>query len=474
MRQNKFIAMSAAIALTFAIATPAQAQFGKLIDKAKKKAKEKVEHAVERAMDDATDAAIGTAKKKAKKAAKDVAGKAGVNLPEESTSNGSSTDDGGMATLHKRNFKPSKEAIANDPQAQDETVPDFSTRSYKQVHAAYEHLDPKYFPLQPYYKYPVMYELGKWAGNGDRILYSIMEEILTAPINYEITLYLASNEQIPELVSADGQPLAVQEDDVYRYPFAAAFFADPNSKQGVYKLAMILASQSNAVRRVRNYEIKTNSGVAYAKKGWMFPYDADNIRSRREDLMREIACNDVDINLINQIVLELYQTMEARKPGYAKVAYMLAANELYDKVMMHHKDFAANKGKFNKALVLYTKYYNTREYASILDGAMKEAPLEKVTLKPGALNASLNAQVLRIAKQKKPDCIRVVIENDAWKIHKNGLVITDRALRAWVVYKDDKGRTVAHDYSFCQDHQGGGKYGPLRYKGIGMQTVEVK
>lgn len=95
-------------------------------------------------------------------------------------------------------------------------------------------------------------------------------------------------------------------------------------------------------------------------------------------------------------------------------------------------------------------------------------------LKPGAMDKQLNAQVLRIAKQKVPGAIRVVVINEAWKVHYNGSVPTDRAVRAWVVYRNKKGKLEAHDYSFCQDYQGGGKYGAMRYKGVGMQTVYVK
>jgi hypothetical protein len=45
---------------------------------------------------------------------------------------------------------------------------------------------------------------------------------------------------------------------------------------------------------------------------------------------------------------------------------------------------------------------------------------------------------------------------------------------AWAVYRNKKGKLEAHDYSFCQDYQGGGRYGALRYKGVGTTTVYVK
>ena len=100
---------------------------------------------------------------------------------------------------------------------------------------------------------------------------------------------------------------------------------------------------------------------------------------------------------------------------------------------------------------------------------------ELMTLTPGAMHKQLNAQVLALAKKQDPEVIRVVVINDNWQVHYKGTVPTDRAVMAWAVYKDKKtGKLTAHDYSFCEDYQGGGKYGKLRYKGIGMRTVLVK
>lgn len=98
----------------------------------------------------------------------------------------------------------------------------------------------------------------------------------------------------------------------------------------------------------------------------------------------------------------------------------------------------------------------------------------KQTLKAGGLNASLNAQILKVARQRMPETIKVVVENDAWSYKKNGIVIEYRFVSAWVVSKDKDGNLIAHDYTFAQDYKGGGKYGAMRYNGIGLRTVYVK
>ncbi len=108
--------------------------------------------------------------------------------------------------------------------------------------------------------------------------------------------------------------------------------------------------------------------------------------------------------------------------------------------------------------------------------AKRKAEIEasKQTLKPGALNKSMNAQVLKVAKAKFPGVIKVVVENDSWTVKREGGVIARRTLLAWVVTKDEEGNLVAHDYGFAQEYLGGGKYDSLRHYSVGLRTVYVK
>ena len=108
--------------------------------------------------------------------------------------------------------------------------------------------------------------------------------------------------------------------------------------------------------------------------------------------------------------------------------------------------------------------------------AKRKADIEasKQTLKPGALDKSLNAKVLSAAKAKIPGTIRVVVQNDSWTIDRKGGTIARRRVLAWVVTKDEEGNLVAHDYGFAQEYMGGGKYDALRYYSVGLRTVYVK
>lgn len=447
---NQIITVSAVIVLTFAIATPAEAQLGGLLNKAQKAIKKNVEKIA-----DNTIATQDDSRKSKRERAES------------------------LVVLHQEDFKPSKAALAANPLANSKTVPEKFSKSYKDLYAAYEHLDSHYFPLQPYYKYPTLYALGEeqliypWA----RLLKEA-KKILAFPVGTtlgDITIGLVGyDDGVKELVSADGQKLAMHADEFFRYPMAARFFADPNCDESVWNLAMLLAYNNGRFRAVKAYTTTQNSGVADAKRGWMFPYSDGGECNEREALMKLMARSVVDIDLIAKCVLQLYQGMDTEKEATKKALYLIAANELYKQVLMEHDKFSANSSKLNKQLMYYTRYNGTPEYSEIVDAAIVKPEPPTMALKPGALDKQLNAQVLRIIRQQYPDIIRVVVINDAWKIHTNGIVPTDRAVMAWAVYRNKKGKLEAHDYSFCQDYQGGGRYGALRYKGVGTTTVYVK
>ena len=161
MKKNRIIALSAFIALAFFVGVPAQAQIGGILKNAKKNVEQKVKNKVESTANDAEDKAADKVEKSVEKgknkAEEKVEEKTGISTSKSSSNSGGSS----LETLYKQNYKPSAEALAADPDASNDEVWRRSTRSFAQIHAAYEHLDPKYFPLQPYYKYPAFYALGK-------------------------------------------------------------------------------------------------------------------------------------------------------------------------------------------------------------------------------------------------------------------------------------------------------------------------
>ena len=141
MKQRRIMALSAAIVLAFAIAAPADAQFGNLVKKVKKSAEQSVKRKVEDAKKDAKRKAESTADETLDKGKKDVGVRVSekTGLPVSSSFGGKGSS---LETLYKQNFKPSAGALKADPDAANDDVWRRSTRSFAQIHAAYEHLDP--------------------------------------------------------------------------------------------------------------------------------------------------------------------------------------------------------------------------------------------------------------------------------------------------------------------------------------------
>ena len=112
--------------LALILATPARAQFGGILKKAKdavkEKAKEKVEEAKEKVVNKAANAIDNIAEKDKDKAADKAADKTAGNTEESVDTyffiNGSNLSKSGqynkLISLYKQNFEPSKEALAHE------------------------------------------------------------------------------------------------------------------------------------------------------------------------------------------------------------------------------------------------------------------------------------------------------------------------------------------------------------------------
>ena len=255
MKQNRIIAL-AAVALALAISTPVQAQFGNLLDKARKAVKEKVD----KEADKAADKVSSTAKDKAGKVAQDATGKVGIPMSEEHQGNG------GTATLHSRNFKPSQEALANDKMAGSATVLDHYSRSIGDIHAAYEHLDPKLFPLQPYWKYPSFYMMHD--GNTNIIpsnsMVLVFKSLLSGkPIQQVQFNAFGPSADNKEFYTPEGQPMGVFPDAFFRYAFTAQFLADPTGYLPLDFFGYVLAYRHPlaGARALTKYDDETNGIV---------------------------------------------------------------------------------------------------------------------------------------------------------------------------------------------------------------------
>lgn len=147
MTFKKIVALSATIALAVAISAPTNAQFGKLVNKAKKAAKEKVEKSAKEARksveNTATDAVVNSTDAAIQRS--------GLSEASSSSTNQSEGPFDGIQELYTKDYMPSAQALEADPKASVSTVEKNYTKSPAQMRGVWEHLSPELFPYQPYY-----------------------------------------------------------------------------------------------------------------------------------------------------------------------------------------------------------------------------------------------------------------------------------------------------------------------------------
>lgn len=470
MKTNRILALSAAIALACAVTTPASAQFGNLLNKAKKAVKEKVEKKVEKKVEQTKNAAKEKAEKEARKAAGKALGtvgeKTGLPVPEVSSSESDGSGDGGsLYTLYKKDYKPSKEAIAAFPDCQGDQVYKGCTRTVSQTYGAYEHLDPKYFPLQPYYKYPIMYGLG--LGREGLFGTSMLSDFIRtrfAAGNYTVTQMpplVYDEKEYPELLTPQGEKMGVYADEAFRCSYAAAFFADPNSENSVRRLAALLAYLGKHVQSMFTCE-GTNAandfeGILDAKQGLVLPAPKfKDLRFDRERIMIDMACQVVDFDLIANRVIENFEKVIendafCQKDPSLRVEYLLGAYEMYERVLVEHNDWKSKKDsdpKARRATMLYTRFNQTPESREILKAVRAEyipaVSMPKGVSVPADVKAKGDAAGRELAQHRGDEFVKVVYLESQWhafKQHDWPYKVTHYVIAADLITKSN-GKTV--------------------------------
>lgn len=489
MKKSRIFALLTAIALAFAISTPADAQFGKLLKRVKKNAENKVmntteatlSRAVSKTVDKAAEKAEETAtkalKKGKKKASKKIKDETGIAV-DSGSDFGSNNDNGNsLETLYKKKFKPSKEAIAADPDASSNEVWKGYTRPISRIHAAYEHLDPKYFPLQPYYKYPKMYGLGDNVLIGHNVLNKMIEAVLSQRPGNSVYFppFTYDDKNGAEFMTPAGEKMGVYCDDIFRYPFAAAFFADPNSEAAVQKLAELLVILSPIMKS--GVEIKPETcddykGILDAKLGIVLPtMEYEKRRFERERIMFNMALNVVDFDLIADRVIDCFENVEkndeiCQKYPMIRAKYYLMGTELYTQILVQHKDWnkrEASDPKARKATMLYTRWTADGVVGKIM-GAVRMGNIPAVSMPKGVsvsgeLKTKGDAAGRELAGHRGDEFVKVVYHSNKWQTIKEKVwpyKIIKYTLKADLITKSGGKTVLTHCY--LQKSANGQKY----------------
>ena len=396
MTLRRIFALLAVIALVFAVTTPAEAQFGKLLNKAKKAAKEKVENKAREvknkaekgapdAVDDAVDVAVGKAAEKA--------GVQGVSSLSDEESNG--YDYEGIKGLYKKDLKPSAAAVAADPKASATTVEKNYTKSPAQIRGAWENLDPELFPYQPYYE-------------KENIAYFDPDGQTAVVVYYKICDLLKEADRpfgqkglMAEFVEyKDGTVVPIV--DLLLTPYFAEFFADPKSYVAYNHFVRARIAQyafPTQIKMNMKDEMKYTATMGDGSSVNLFEKEHDRLARWREVGHKgwELACSVTPIETIGGAInnaINRYKKFEAEGNTKQMIVTSRELQLMMEKHLQGHNDYETRKKDFEPLLRAYEpikdKYRDLLQ--SVYDESAPTVAMPKGVSVSAALQNKANAE----------------------------------------------------------------------------------
>ena len=412
----KIFALSAVIALVFAVTTPAEAQFGKLLNKAKKAAKEKVENKArevknkaEKAARDAVDGAVGKAAEKA--------GVQGVSSLSDEESN--TYDYEGIKGLYKKDLKPSAAAVAADPKASATTVEQNYTKSPAQMRGVWEKLSPELFPYQPYYaKENIAYY--DTDGKTPVVVYYKMCDVLE---NADRTMRLGG--VLSELVEyKDGTCVPIVE--LLINPYFAEFFADPQGyvpynhfvRASIVASAMTTKIKLNTKDDGYKYTITMGDGstVSLFEKEEPRTGRWHKVKGRAEAMAMSVTPIEIIGGAINNAI-NRYKKFEAE--GNTKQMIITSREiQLMMKHLQGHDNYEQRKKDFEPLIRAYEPIQDS--YRSLLQSNYDESAPTVAMPKGVSVSAALqNTANAEGKKQWGVNFVKAIFLTSNWREFKN-------------------------------------------------------
>lgn len=417
MTHNRILALSAAIALTFAITTPANAQFGNILNKAKKAVKEEVDKKVketkqkpENATADAKDKAAGNKADRTELSA----GSASA-----ASDNPGSASAGGIETLYKQNIKPSAAAVAADPKASVATLEKNYTKSPAQMRGVWEKLDAKLFPYQPYYAEE---NKGLYAPDADApvIVYGQLCRLLE-----EAEMPFGKPGLFAEFVKYKDDT-NVPTVDVLLCSYYAEFIADPESyvayNHFVKARVAHIGFTSDRIKMNMKDPMKYAATMGDGTTVNLFEKEFDRIgRWRNVNRMAErLAHEATPFNIIGAAAtnaINRYKQHEAK--GDTK-QMIITSREIQAMMedLVHHEQYEQRKGDCTDLMRLYEPVKD--KYRSLLqsnhDESMPTVAMSKGVSVPAAVKSKADAEA---RKQWGSGFVKSIFLTSQWKQFKN-------------------------------------------------------
>ena len=255
-------------------------------------------------------------------------------------------------------FEASAESKTVDPQATNYEKEEGFTQNYAQIHGFYEHLSTYYFPYQPYYKHPLFYWMHE--EKNDRKVWADFttwtRSVFTAkPGNPHKFKYYSAEQP-------DGTKAYVPFDERFRHAWTALYLADPSSIAAFGYYAMTMLPQEKLLMDNYEYPMEDRKqGIINSRKNLLLLY-TDKFEQMREDRDR-IACTlaikYLKFNDVVKYVKERFGEYKTANNAYGKLLGGWVGHAVYEKILLHHKDYKATAPGLSQLKNLNQEFLNS-------------------------------------------------------------------------------------------------------------------
>lgn len=359
-----------ALAILLGCSATASAQFGGLVKKVKKAATEKVESKVKEA------------KKEAKqKVESKVTGKVNEAAGIEET----------KGYDPNRKYKPSKEALAADPQANDTTVEKGFTKSIGEIHACYEQFSDVTL-YSPYYTDDAKRFYGiKDATNND--LYHIFYSAFSEALQKDIRKGYYYNKYTP--VSLANKQIQVPCDEFVVNAWTCRFIADPKSETALKEFIFVNTwLYSPNMKATRHYAMKDELRGIIDNES-ILPENFRNMRDKRDDMAYGLALSVTPYENLLKLANECAEGIsDPKSNGFSRLFYHLVLRNLVDNFLPKH-----DNAKNDETVRLLTLKLESPSIGQLYDAYQKNY-VEAVS-EPKGVNVDAKTRSAGIAAAKK-------------------------------------------------------------------------
>ena len=403
-----------ALALLFGCSATTNAQIGGLLNKAKKAAKEKVENKVKKAKNDARNKAEDAAMEKTgmKKADYDP----------------------------NRKYKPSKEALAADPQANDQTIQDGFTKSIGDIHACYEQIQEVTL-YSPYYTDDAKRFYGIGAEEGT--FYNIFFGMFSETLKYD-GIHKAYHYPKFTPVNLANDQIQVPCDEFVLNFWTCRFIADPKSekalKEFVYAYTWL---NSMNVKAIRHYAMKDETAGVISDNA-ILPSNFRQMRYDRDNMAYGLAVTVTPYENLLKLANECAAGITAKDgSGFSRLLYHLVLKVLVDDFLPRHKD-----AKNDDSLRLLSLKLDTPRIGELLDAYQND--FVDAVSEPKGVTVDAKTRNAGIAAAKKfagANFEKAVFTKSSWQTFKESKYpyrITAYALPIAIITKEGGKRFVQY------------------------------